>query len=370
MKNAVCALAVVAAIFSVACSKDDGAAPPTAAKSAAPIVVELASPSPIARDRSIRVSGVLSADAEVRLSFKTGGIIKRVLVEAGDEVKRGQVLAELDLTELNAGATQTREGLRKAERDYARAQSLYTQDVIAKAQLDDAKTALDVARAANVATNFNANIGRLLASEAGKVTRRFVEANEVVAPSAPVLSIAQSGGEKLLKVSLSDVDAVRLKLGDRAEVQFDALPNQIFVARVHQLAGAANAMTSLFEVELAIDGDLGRLNSGAIGQARIVIDAPPENTAVAPAVEQLAIPIAAIVEANLDQALVYVFEAPAAANQPARARARTVQIGEIVGARVLVLGGLQANEQLVVRGASYLEDGLAVEVAKSIAAVP
>jgi membrane fusion protein, multidrug efflux system len=324
-------------------------------------VVETTSPTMVKKDQRISAAGILSADVESRLAFKTGGIVKQVLVENGEEVKAGQLLAELNLTEINAAATQAREGLRKAERDFARAQSLYAQDVIAKAQLDDAKTALDVARAGNVAGQFNAGVGRLLAPKAGKVIRRFVEANEVVAPGAPVLAFAQNGGEKLLKIALSDVDAVRVNVGDEAVVQFDALPNQSFPARVRTLPGGANPATGLFEVEIAIDGDLGRLTSGAVGRA--LIQAAELTTDSNDASNSaLSVPIAALVEANADQALVYVVEN----NQPSpRVRARVIRIGSIQGAFVTVLDGLTLSDQIVVRGASYLEDNLPIVIAKT-----
>jgi membrane fusion protein, multidrug efflux system len=319
-------------------------------------VVETTTASVLKKDQSIRASGLLSADVESRLSFKTGGIVRRLLVESGQEVQAGQLLAELNLTEINAAATQSRENLRKAERDYVRAQSLYAQDVIAKAQLDDAKTTLDVARAANAAGQFNAGVGRLVAPKAGKIIRRFVEANEVVAPGAPVLAFAQNGGEKLLKISLSDVDAVRINLGDAAVAQFDALPNKIFAARVATLPGGANPTTGLFEIEIAIDGDLGRLTSGAVGRVTIQAAEAPDEAPSAQN-EALAIPIAALVEANADQALVYIVEAH---QQGQRVRARTIRVGSIHGAMIAVLEGVSLSDQLVVRGASYLEDKLPV----------
>ena len=133
-----------------ACSK--GSAPNTngadaakaTAHASAPVPVETAKPEAAGAANVIRVTGTLSANVELRLSFKTGGILKRLLVDTGQTVRAGQLLAELDRTEVSAGATQTRMSLAKAERDYARAESLFKQDVIAKAQLDDARTALEL----------------------------------------------------------------------------------------------------------------------------------------------------------------------------------------------------------------------------------
>lgn len=338
----------------------DASAAQTSAQGAATAVpVEVVRPSPADQLRAIHATGMLSASVEMRMSFKTGGIVKRILVKGGERVQAGQLLAELDLTEIDAGARQAREGLRKAERDYERAALLFKQDVIAKAQLDDARTALDVARAANAATRFNADVGRLSAQTDGVVLKQFVEAGEVIAPGAPVLAIGQEDDKKILKVSLSDVDAVRVAIGDPASVRFDAFPGQEFAAKVIRLAGSANAGTGLFEIELAIEGDLSRLSSGVIGQADIQpkLAASEANTS-----QGVLIPVAALVQANADQGQVFVVKAQ-------YAQARSVRLGSLVGSSIIVREGLALDDQVVVRGAPYLDDGSLVLVSGAVASL-
>lgn len=322
------------------------------------VPVETVRPSPADQLSAIRATGMLSASVEMRMSFKTGGILKRILVKGGERVHAGQLLAELDLTEIDAGARQAREGLRKAERDYERAALLFKQDVIAKAQLDDARTALDVARAANAATRFNADVGRLSAQTEGVVLKQFVEAGEVIAPGALVLALGQEDSKKILKVALSDVDAVRVAIGDPARVQFDAFPGQEFSATVVRLAGSANAGTGLFEIELAIDGDLSRLSSGVIGQAQI----QPQGAAPESSAQGVLIPVAALVQANADQGQVFVV-------QERHAKARSVRLGAMFGTSILVREGLDLDDQVVVRGAPYLDDGSLVLVSSAVASL-
>ena len=337
-----------------ACSKESA---PTSAPVSATIPVETAKPEAAGSANVIRVTGTLSANVELRLSFKTGGILKRLLVDTGQNVRAGQLLAELDRTEVGAGATQMRMSLVKAERDYVRAETLFKQDVIPKAQLDDARTALEVARAGSVAMNFNSDSGRITAEKDGVVLRRFVEAGEVVAAGAPILALSQGDAKKVLKVSLSDIDAVRVDLGDLAEVSFDAMPGVKIKAHVLTLAGSANAGTGLFDIELALDGATERLSSGMIGQAVIQpgidTDASDKNTGQTPTPELLLIPLAALVEANAEHGLIYVVE-------NSKAKSRQIALGEIRGDTVLVLGGLSANDFVVVRGAPYLDDGTPV----------
>ena len=353
-----------------ACSKESAstASGASAAKSAhalaaipvAAIPVETAKPEPAGLANAIRVTGTLSANVELRLSFKTGGILKRLLVDTGQNVRAGQLLAELDRTEASAGATQMRFSLAKAQRDYVRAESLYKQDVIAKAQLDDARTALELARAGSIAMNFNSDSGRITAERDGVVLRRFVQAGEVVAPGAPILALSQEDAKKVLKVSLSDIDAMRIDIGDLAEVSFDALPGVKIKAHVLTLAGSANPGTGLFEIELALDDATERLTSGMIGKAVIqptvsdrVLPNGANNAGTTHTPGLLLIPLAALVEANAEHGLIYIVENNVA-------KSRQITLGEIRGEQVLVLGGLSVNDSVVVRGAPYLDDGTPV----------
>ncbi len=346
--------------FSVpACSKPTPTPAATSAGNAIP--VETVQAEPAGTNNSIYATGTLSANSEIRLSFKTGGIVKRVLVETGERVRAGQLLAELDRTEVAAGATQMQLNLRKAERDFARAESLFKQDVIARAQLDDARTALDVARAGSVAMNFNSDSGRITAVKDGIVLRRFAEAGEVIAPGAPVLGLSQTDAKQVLKVSLSDIDAMRIDMNDAAEVSFDALPGVKLSAHVATLAGSANPGTGLFDIELALEDDTGRLSSGMIGQAVITPRAPKAPDAFNPS-DALLIPLIALVEANAEHGVVYVIENGVA-------HSRNVTLGEIRRDAVIVTHGITASEQIVVRGAAYLTEGANVLTGAAVAAV-
>ena len=203
--------------------------------------------------------------------------------------------------------------------------------------------------------SFNSDSGRITAEKEGVVLRRFVQAGEVVAVGAPILALSQGDAKKVLKVNLSDIDAVRVAIGDLAEVSFDAMPGVKIKAHVLTLAGSANPGTGLFEIELALDGGAERLSSGMIGQAVIQpgAEATPNAGQSFAQPELLLIPLAALVEANAEHGLIFVVENNVA-------KSRQVALGEIRGELVLVLSGLDANEAVVVRGAPYLDDGTPV----------
>ncbi len=349
-------------VMLTACQKDAPALAPSDAASELK-TVELEKVEPARTAAAIQVNGVLEAHSEIKLSFKTGGLIKRIAVDVGERVKANQLLAELDLTELSAGTQAMRENVRKAERDYIRAEQLFRDDVIAKAQLDDARTALDVARASLRGMSFNTEVGRLVASSDGVVLRRFAESAEVVAPGQPVLTLAQDNGSKIFKVALSDKDALSVKIGNTAVVRFGALPNLNFAAVVRTRAGGADPATGLFDVELALAESpaLGQLASGLIGRATIEVS----DSLVPVSSTLMEIPVSAIAHANANTASVFLFE-PDAQSSSASARVGEVKLVNIQinspdaalgDSKIIVSSGLNVGQELVTRGSSTLESG-------------
>ncbi|HEX8391050.1 MAG TPA: efflux RND transporter periplasmic adaptor subunit [Longimicrobium sp.] len=290
-------------------------------------------------------TGTLADKEEVALSFKTGGIVASVLAEEGQRVRRGQTLATLDAGEIDALVRRAEQGAAKAERDLARARSLYADSVVTLEQMQDAATAAGVARAELAAVRFNRRHAAIVAPASGTILRRAAEAGEMVPPGAPVLVLGAAGRGTVLRVGLPDRDAVRLRRGDAATVAFDAYPGVSFAGRVSEVAAAASPGTGTYEVEVAVDAGGRALASGLIGRVQI-----------APAARERLrmVPVEALLEADDDSATVFTL-AP-----DGRARRMPVRIAFLRGERAAVRGGLDGVAEVVTDGAAYLEDGAAV----------
>lgn len=124
--TAVLILALVLLSF-IACNKKTQSA--EAAPSADEITVRTVKVESKKISDPIVSSGFISSTKEARLSFKTGGVIEHIYVEEGQSVHKGQLLATLNLTEINALVEQAHQGLQKAQRDYDRAKNLYADTV-------------------------------------------------------------------------------------------------------------------------------------------------------------------------------------------------------------------------------------------------
>ena len=113
----------------------------------------------------IGASGLVASEDEMRLSFKTGGIIRRIAVREGAVVRKGQLLAEIELAEVNAQFEQARQGALKAERDLERGERLHADQVISLEALQNLRTQAAVARAASQAAGFNLGYSSIVAPQ-------------------------------------------------------------------------------------------------------------------------------------------------------------------------------------------------------------
>lgn len=334
-------------LFGLLACREQATPPPGAATRATPVVI-----SPVQAvtfKRAIDSVGVLAAKDEYRLSFKVGGVIEQIMVEAGDRVQRGQPLAKLKPIEIDAQVHQAEEAYTKAKRDLERMQKLRDKGVVSVEQIQDAQTNESIANAALKTALFNRSLADILAPVDGVVLEKLASVNEITAPGVPILVIAAEESGYVLRVGLIDRDVVRIRRGDSATVSFDAFPGKTFKATVSEVAAAGDPRTGTFRTELRIEAGGQRLLTGLIGRAHIIPAATPDSSA-------LAVPIEALLEANGGQAYVFTLETATGV-----ARKRPVRVGDIHGTLALV-EGLQLGDMVVKEGAAYLEDGAKVSI--------
>jgi RND family efflux transporter MFP subunit len=175
----------------------------------------------------LKLSGIVTSRSEQRLSFKTGGIIRRIYADEGDQVRAGQLLAELDKTEIDAQVQQTREGLAKAERDLARVQGLFRDSSATLELLQNATTARDVAAETVRIAAFNQKFSEIRAGKSGKIIKKLSNEGELTGPGMPVLVLFETGPEDwVVRVAVSDRDWARLTVGTPASIRLDAWPGR------------------------------------------------------------------------------------------------------------------------------------------------
>jgi membrane fusion protein, multidrug efflux system len=297
----------------------------------------------------VRSSGIVTSSRETRLSFKTGGLIAQINVEEGARVKKGDVLATLNLSEIQSQVIQVRNGYEKALRDFSRVKNLYTDSVATLEQLQNAETALNVAKANLDMAEFNLDHSRIIAPDNGTILKRLAETNEMIAPGYPVFVFGTDGRFWKIKTGLADRDFVKIQSGDSAKVTMDAWPDVIFDALVSQISESANPLTGTYEIELELQSNGYKLASGFVASLEIH-----------PARRQVfyVIPVESLVQAEGRTGYVYVV------NDSMIARRVEVEVSAVYGSNVAVSRGLEKVTGIVTEGAAYLSDGDHVEVIK------
>ena len=295
----------------------------------------------------LTVSGVVTSDALARPSSKTGGVLSAVLVKPGDDVRRGQVIARVDATELAAGVAEAEAGLAKARRDLARLEVLVRDSVATRTQRDDAATAVEIAERRLERLRFDRAQSVIRSPLSGRVLGEVANAGETVGPGQPVAAIQGTApADWRVRVGLTDAQWAGTELGQAAEIRFDAFPGERYAGRLTERAVAVDPASRTFPVEFALRERPPSLAAGLV--ARVSLASPPDAAA-------LTVPVAALGRVVGKRAEVFLVDA-------GRARAREIQLGRLRGGAAEVLDGLRVGDSLITTGVAWLRDGDRVAV--------
>lgn len=294
----------------------------------------------------IRATGRLAFSNEYKLSFKTGGIIEAVYVKEGQRVQAGKLLATLKLNEIEAKTSQANINLQKAKRDYERTKSLYIDSVATLEQLQNAESQLRNAEQNLQVANFNQNQSKIIAPSNGIIQKIQIKENEITGAGTPIIIFGSENQGKVLVTSISDVDVVKIKNGDKASVQFDAWHESIFEGKVVEIAGMANPSTGTYEVKIQVNDIKNQLKPGFIGTA-IITSSITSNC--------IEVPIEGLIQANKQTGVVYKVENELATKQK-------VHVAKILNHKILISSGLSENDKIIIEGFGQLKgDSISVK---------
>lgn len=296
----------------------------------------------------IHSSGKLSSSSEIKLSFKTGGIIEKIYCAEGKSVNSGEILAELNLSEINAQVLKAEQVYEKAKRDLARIKKLHNENVATLEQLQNMKTVLNVAKSNWEIVQFNKKHSRISAPSNGRVLKQFNEEGEITSPGMPVFLFGTNKKGWIVKVGLTDKEIIKLNIGDNADIYFDAYPDEKFTATVTETGQGANPYSGTFEVELTLDNAQQKLASGFVAKVDIY---PSQKEIVT------TIPIEALFEAHGQAGYIFTYN-----SESMTAEKRNIIISQVLPTRIAVSKGLENIQTVITDGVEYLSTGSKVEV--------
>jgi membrane fusion protein, multidrug efflux system len=313
------------------------------------VAVKLADVSQANSTEALKASGLVASLEEARLSFKTGGIIEKIFVNEGQSVRKGQLLATLNLTEINAQVQQANESVQKSERDLKRVTNLYRDSVATLEQVQNLTTALSVAKQSLEIASYNQGYSKIYASANGVIVKKLMNEGELAGPGTPIFFMNASGANDwVMKVGIADKDWTRLHMGDRATVNLDAFPETTFTATISNLSQGADVNSGLYQAELKLNTQGKKMATGLFGNAQIMPSVIQKHTSI---------PIDAVVEGNGDEAFVYVVA-------DGKARKMPISLVGVDNTKAFVASGLAGITQVITDGSAYLVEGSRVRVVK------
>ncbi|MEY4562379.1 MAG: hypothetical protein RLZZ618_1656 [Pseudomonadota bacterium] len=306
------------------------------------------------------------ARTESRLGFRVGGKVVRRLVNVGDTVKAGQVLAQLDPQDLKLGQDAARASLGAAQAnydqnaaDFKRFKELRDQGFISSADLERRETALksaqaqlEQARAQSSVQGNQAAYATLVADANGVITGVEAEPGMVVAAGAPVVRLAHDGARDVVfSVPEDRVGVIKLLAAqpDRLSVRLWGANTATIPVHVREVAAAADPVTRTFLVK----ADIGKAAGSApvrLGQTATVLADVPGVSGVTK------LPISALRESK-GQSTVWVVDA-----KSMTVNEKVVKVAGAEGNEAVITAGLAPGEVVVTAGVHVLSPGQKVKL--------
>lgn len=198
-------------------------------------------------------SGEVRAQHEVALGFRVGGKMIERRVEAGTQVKAGQVLARIDAADAGLQESAASAQLKLAGEDLKRYRELREKNFVSQSALDAKETAYKAAEAQAGLSRNQSSYTQLVADRAGVVAATLAEVGQVVSAGQAVVRVAQEGPREVA-VAIPEVYFSGLKLGMTAEVEVSGEDNSSrrVVGRLRELSPAADAISRTYPARIAL----------------------------------------------------------------------------------------------------------------------
>ncbi len=288
-----------------------------------------------------KYSVTLQAYAVNNIAPQSGARITEINVEVGDFVKKGQVLAQMDRSQLEQAELQ----LNNLKSEYERTKSLYEKGGVSKSDFESMELQYKVANTTyeNLLTN------TILKSPLdGVVTARNYDRGDMYTMSAPLFIVQQINPVKAL-VAVSEKNYSLLKKGIEVEFAPEALSGKTYIGKVSRVYPTIDATTHTITAEVTIDNPKFELRPGMYSSARVIFGT--SNAIVVPdtAVQK---------QQGSGVRTVYVLKADGTVDL------KIVETGRHIGTNYVILSGIEDGENVVISGQSALRSGIKVEVIK------
>jgi len=308
-------------------------------------------------------SGIVQATDTSQLSFEVGGMVQSVLVDIGNRVTKGQVLAVLDdepyKLDVDAGKAEldkAKSNVVNTEAEYERQKRVYEKGAGTKSRLDQAKYEYEAAQSSVTyhisqlkLAERNLRKTTLEAPYDGNIAARYIEPHEEIQVGRRIFDINAAGAMEVM-LAVPETTISRIHTGMSATVTFPTLPGQSVKGTITEI-GSAAIRANAFPVKVALIDPPSDINPGMTAEATLVLQEEGQSTG-------FLIPLQAILSSEKPgEGYVFVYE-PAASV----VKKRLVRSSGSEKNRMVVESGLAPGDRIAEAGAAFLTDGMKVNV--------
>ena len=326
-------------------SEKDAAAA-VAAKAVSVAVIKVA---PESFRSYLEVQGRVDFDQNATVAARSAGTLTNIPVQRGDQVRKGQTLATIDASILDAGIAELRTRMDLARVIYEKQARLWKQEIGTEIQYLQAKNNYEALQRNLSTLNRQRELYSVVAPFSGTVDEVLPKQGEVTAPGAPVVRLTGGSGGKIL-ADISEAYATRIKAGDKALVSIPDLGQEDIPATVRTVSRTINQTSRTFTAELRLSGSqAARLSPNMVATVRIQ-NYDRQNATVLPV---------DLVQKDEQNSYVLVVEQKDGRKVAAK---RVIQTGNTYNGRVEITQGLKPNDQVISAGYQNLNEGQVVSL--------
>ena len=308
-------------------------------RAATPVPVEVSMPVRADIFATYHATSTIESDADAPVIARVAGETVQLLVEEGEYVEEGQVLARLDGERLRLEMLAARADLERVSGELERYEDLHERGLVSAAMYDGLTFDVDALRAAYRLAKLNYDYSEIRATINGVVSARNIKLGQNVEANSVAFRITDTH-ELVAYLQIPQAELAKFSSGHKASLTVDSMPDVSFDATIARISPTIDTRNGTFRATAIIANDAGDLVPGMFARFTVAYE-KHENALLVPSI--------AVVEED-DEASVYVVADGAVAR-------RIVETGIASGDQVEILYGLSEDEEIVVVGHSGLRDG-------------
>lgn len=289
-------------------------------------------------------TATLEAVDEASVVSKVRGIVQQIMVEEGDYVRAGQIIAKIEDDQYRIEAERAKATMDRMYNDFQRNAELFDKELISAEVYENSRFEYESQKSAYELAELNYQYTSITSPISGVVSERLIKVGNMIGTDQQVFQVTDFDPIQAI-LYIPEHERSKIRVGQRTELTADAIPGTMFFGRVERISPTIDPSTGTFKVTVYMDQGQEELRPGMFGRVKIVYDTR-ENTKM--------IPKAAIISEDEIQSVFVI--------KDSLAFRKVIRTGYVNGTNIEVIDGLNDGEIVVTTGQGSLSDSTKVNI--------